>query len=522
MMKRVLALLLALLLLIGSGGPLPFAAAETRGEAETDAETDEEAEEAPEEAEPEGPEEDGIVVRFVDPTGTVERRVDFGETLVLEPGPEIEGYTFLGWQDAWGNWEARESLRVWESAAYYAVYAMALGGEDEHTPYLPLDSEGAFRPSETMTRRDAVRLIYRLLNTELVGDGTFLDVRRGDACYKATATLKSLGALSGSRFYPDDTITRRELLEILSHFYPICREPVSFSDLSETDPSYPAFALAAARGWIDEGEARPDEELTRLEAAHIFNIIQGRSGDSERRIELVGTLPDVSMHDPWYWDAAEAAIPHDYEIEEDGERWLTSEGFPLRKEGLYYDGVILHAVDSSGSAVIDDWYNNVYFNARGEASSGMPELDERIHAVLAEQVDPATMSQLQMLQNLYFYTVFNFYYSRVNMHEFGETGWEAQEAYDMLRTNRGNCYGFAALFGCLARAIGCDVTVYSGEVIGSGEVALTPHAWVEINFDGDIRLFDPEMEMASAFEGYLRFFNQELDPIYEIFRYRHA
>lgn len=514
-LQRALAALLCLILALSV---VTAAAAEEAEAAEPETEAAAEAEES-EAAESPAPEPRQVTVRFIDPTGETELTLDFGSVLTVEDGPEIEGYTFRGWQDAWGRWELRGSLHIWEDTEYYAVYAMALGKSPEHGPYLYLDAEGAFHPNDPMSRRIAARIIYRLLDTKLVGDGVFLDVEKNDICRKAVATLKSLGALSGSRFYPDDTITRRELFEILSHFYPICRETPAFTDLSRDDPAYPAFALALQEGWIEGDAADADREITRIEAAHIFNRIQGRGGDSEERMELVGTITDVSRLNPWFWDVAEAVIPHDYELDDSGEHWTKSEAIPLHEPGMYFDGVKLRAADEKGSAIVDGWFKGVYFSDTGTVSSGMPELDELLWEILEKTIDPETMDRTDMLEALYLYTVNGFAYSRESRHEYGETGWEAAEAYDMLTHRRGNCYGYAAVFGCLAREIGCDVTVYSGKI--KSESGLIPHAWVEINLDGETRLFDPEMEMSSQYIGYLRFFNQELEEIYKVFDYQH-
>ena len=80
----------------------------------------------------------------------------------------------------------------------------------------------------------------------------------------------------------------------------------------------------------------------------------------------------------------------------------------------------------------------------------------------------------------------------------------------MLNNNGGNCYCYAALFYELARFVGYDAQIYSGRVNGeqyefrdyegnnvyAGEMS-TPHAWVEIDIDGENCLFDAEFEYRS-------------------------
>ena len=77
----------------------------------------------------------------------------------------------------------------------------------------------------------------------------------------------------------------------------------------------------------------------------------------------------------------------------------------------------------------------------------------------------------------------------------GETGWQTEYAVEMLSTQRGNCYNYAAVFWALARGLGYDAKAYSGSI------SQQPHGWVEIDFDGVTYLFDPELEMAARERG---------------------
>ena len=280
------------------------------------------------------PEQNGLTLVFHGPEETLELELAPGELLVPKPA-ELEGYTFLRWQDASGRPLPAEGAVVWEDADYYPVYAMKLGRAD-HAPYLPLDARGAFHPSFSLTRREVVLILYSLLDTELVGDGRFLDVPEDDPAFHAAATLKTLGAVSGSRLHPDETITRREFLSMLCSFFPETGQDYAFADLDAQDEDYRLFCSAAAQGWIESGpkaEARPDDMLTRLELAVILNTATDRHGDCEHRIEMVGTILDMDRTDPRYWDVAEASIVHTFKGEGEEERWISSEGLPLREPG---------------------------------------------------------------------------------------------------------------------------------------------------------------------------------------------
>ena len=62
----------------------------------------------------------------------------------------------------------------------------------------------------------------------------------------------------------------------------------------------------------------------------------------------------------------------------------------------------------------------------------------------------------------------------------------------MLSRGYGNCYGYAAAFCQLARAIGYDAHAFSGYMGADYD----PHGWVEIEIDGENYYFDPQLEMS--------------------------
>ncbi len=452
-----------------------------------------------------------LTVRLHGPEQTEELQLSPGETLIPPEAP-LEGYTFLRWQDADGQALPAAGAPVWTDGDYYPVYAMRLGRSD-HQPYLPLDENGAFHPNWTMSRREVIDIIYDQLDTSLVGDGRFLDVPDSDPVYYAAATLKQLGALSGSRLHPDETITRQELLGVLCHFFPEGTGDAVFSDLTETDPVYPLFRTAAQRGWLKSGTevaARPDAELTRIEFVCIMNRILNRCGDRDNRWEMIGTIVDVSRNDSRFWEVAEASVPHVSRGEGEDEVWLSCETLPLREEGLFFLGTDLHAIDAQGNPVVNGEYAGLRFDADGIETSGNAELDKQIRALLPGLVDPEKMEPEKMLYYLFDYIVRDYRYRPGHYYPFQEPhGWEAQEALDFLAEKFGNCYSYAALYAELCRAVGFDARAITGAVIG-GRSAISvafkdvhgnymelpprhiPHGWTEIDIDGETYIFDTE------------------------------
>ncbi|MCR5090761.1 MAG: S-layer homology domain-containing protein [Oscillospiraceae bacterium] len=435
--------------------------------------------------------------------------VFYGETASLPAGVELDGYTFLGWEDAEGKLEDRDEFPVYRDTVYVARYSLALETE-KHLAYLETHAEGILDASGTVSMREFVRALYLLLDTDKVGSGRFLDVTEKDSCYKAAATLKDLGVLSGSRLHPDDSLTRGEMLKALCCFFPASEETFSFDDLESHDAFYSCFCTAVSSGWIDSDEplhAGATEEICRGEFAQIMNRVLHRDTKRQLKTADVGSVLDLASSDAYYDDLVEAVVPHEYSIENGLEIWTDSEPMPLHEPGFFFNGVKLHRISEDGSPVVSSSFLGLEFNENGEVTSGDRELDRMLWDILKETVDPDKMEQEEMLRAVYYYVVRNFSYRYGHVYERGAEGWAVKEARRMLENRAGNCYCFAALFYELARFVGYDAKLYSGIVYGEQyeyntedgnlvycPMGYTPHGWVEITIDGVVYLFDPEYE----------------------------
>ena len=436
---------------------------------------------------------EALTVHFITPDGEIIKNTRRGSTVTLDPCEEIENYYFVGWRDAQGNIEKRDSIKVYQNTYYSAVYAVALQ-TDSHKAYLFPNQFGMYMPYEEMTRADAARMFYTLLSIPISGSDCFFDVSKDDPCYDAVCALKELGVVSGSRFHPDEGITRAELLEMLAAFYPASRETFRFADLDEKDSRYPLFCFAAEHDWIDSGtriNADPDHVMTRMETATLMNRVLGRADKPNVVTRQVGYMIDMSQEEEGFWQMAEACVSHDFETEDKVEIWTDSTPIKRAHKGFYLFGMDLYAIDRSGHLVKNGEYNGFTFDEKGVYTSGSAELDEVVRSVLDKLVDES-MDKEEMLHEIYKYTVESFTYRRRHIYAFRDTSWAVDEAYTMLTTKNGNCYNFAATFCMLARAIGYDAKVFSG-LVG---VEHSPHAWVEIDINGKTYVFDPELEFA--------------------------
>ena len=450
------------------------------------------------------------------------QHIPYGAPVILHDPVELEGYTFLGWEDAEGNPETRSTFPIFEDTVLIARYTLPLETE-EHIPYLSADKNGVVDVDAKVTIRDFVKILYKLLNIDLVGSGTFLDVGEKDSCYKAAATLKDIGILEGNELYPDEILRFQEMLELLERFYPASSQTFDFPGLEPTDEAYPVYCTAAAYGWIDPGETtEPFAVVTRGLLAHVVNRVLGRA--SSRPAEpSVGMILDVGPQHPYYADIAEAVIPHSYVRQDNLEVWTGSIPLPVHEPGQFFAGVRLHCILEDGTPLRNTSYGGQTYNMNGELTTGDADLDRRLWAILKDNVDPAVMTQDEMLYQLYDWICRNFAPCTDTLYPVGAQGWAVKEATRILDKGEASCYGYAALFYELAYMIGYQPVLISGSIYGTqttfesedGEhieahAGYMPYAWVEIKFDGISFIFDPAGE--SQFESYRMYYKRN-DPV---------
>ena len=355
----------------------------------------------------------------------------------------LPGLLFFGWQDAAGRAVQPELVAASANADYRAVIYPLL---ENHVPYLFPDENGFLHPDEPLTSAALGKALRALVAPE------------------AIAYLPSLSA-DGSEYTPE---TFRDVLLTL----------------------FPAAQVDAALAGNDSADV-----ISRRSAAVVFNRLLGRTGDEIITLRRDAFLPpDVSDAMPDYRDLLEASVSHT----EDpwGEAWSECEVPGCYAPGfLALDG-LLYYIQDNGAILTDGEQNGFTFGPDGVYTCGDTELDAYVVDILRgiARENPGA-EPLDLLLEAYRYARDSFTYFRKAPLTYGETGWQTEYALDMLRTLRGNCYNYAAVFWALARGLGYDATAYSGSI------SQQPHGWVEIPFDDEIFMFDPELEMAARERG---------------------
>lgn len=164
----------------------------------------------------------------------------------------------------------------------------------EAVPFVQGYEDNTVRPDNSITREEAIALLYNLVSNTDKGQASanaskFNDVVSGSWSTQAILYFLDKGLVNGyedGAFRPAASITRAEFVTILAKFYTGDSNSTSGISFADADSHWAqkAIVLAASTGWIngyEDGSFRPDREITRAEAVTILNRVLGRTIDKE-------------------------------------------------------------------------------------------------------------------------------------------------------------------------------------------------------------------------------------------------
>jgi hypothetical protein len=372
----------------------------------------------------------------------------------------------------------------------------------EHIKYLD-GSRGLFRPDDALTRSDAARMFFDLLIDKKVPIIEYFSDLVGSDCYNEANALAGLGIFNGydGVFGPEKPISRAEFVTVLTRFFDmggyVPKENL-FSDVPKGAWFEKAAAFAAESGFVygnADGAFLPDGDVTRAETAVIMNRVLGRSCDIDASASAnIRVFIDVPV-DYWaFYDITEASIGHEYirDIKENGEKWtdwnVETLGLP---HGYYSHGAELFYVTDDGVFLRGDGYEGHFFDMSGRYISWNDELDVILKGIINENTTP-DMTKYQKRETLYKYVRDNYSYMKRPLVAKDERGWELNYALNFFKSGVGNCYSFSAGYGLLLKRIGYNVNF----IVGTVGTNRSPHGWVEVIEDGDVRNDDVELDMS--------------------------
>lgn len=337
-----------------------------------------------------------------------------------------------------------------------------------------LGGRGEFRPERGATRLELFTALGGMLRDLPQETAGFTDLRPGSAGCEAAAGLTAAGILPSEdgAVRPGDAVTRGELGHILR------RLGLSLSGAAgERAAALSAEVLAGAAA-PEGGAADPEEAVTRAELAMVLVRLVGREPDGVRLFLAERLPPDVALDDYAWAYIADA---------------VTAGTVPAPEPGVHRAYGWLYAVWEDGTLIRDMDWGVWTFGPDGRYTTGSEALDGYLENALAESGADGLTGR-DALEAAYLYIKYHGEYivrpEDEDVLEPGVMGWEYERAERFFRYGGGTCYGYAAAFGLMARALGETAYIVSAEV----NQFHGAHAFVVIPEDGIDWVYDVELE----------------------------
>lgn len=222
------------------------------------------------------------------------------------------------------TWTLNSKVEV-EELTLYPVLNIGLNYSD-HFSYMVGYGDGTVRPDGNVTRAEVASMILRLMTNDsrdkfFTKTNSFSDVKAGAWYNNAVSTLANAGVINGYKdgtFRPDQNITRAEFSAMIGRMF--SAEYVGSPIFGDTNGHWAEdfISLLAKLGIIngdENGNANPDANLTRAEAAAMCNRLLGRSPDEHSADSCKGEIivfKDCAAGQWYYADMTEATNSHNY------------------------------------------------------------------------------------------------------------------------------------------------------------------------------------------------------------------
>lgn len=209
------------------------------------------------------------------------------------------------------------SLNTAEHTAYIQ------GSNGNFRPEAPLSRAEAVAMLARLSTDEKGNLLY----SEKGGTGGFSDVTEGAWYASYVSFAAEYGIVNGypdGTFRPEQSVSRAELVKLIAAYFHVTDVgDVSFPDVPADYWAADSIALAAQKGWVSgypDGTFRPDQSVSRAEAVKILNHALGRIASHR---EVLMPFSDVEEGHWAYNEIVEASISHAYESDGQQEQWLS-------------------------------------------------------------------------------------------------------------------------------------------------------------------------------------------------------
>ena len=262
------------------------------------------------------------------------------EVTVLDSGDlSRKGYIFKGWNtkaDGSGtSYKSEDKFNITEDTTLYAQWEKEVLDKLNHNAYLIGYPDGTVQPDGNITRGEVSAIYFRLLTEEArkdywKTDNKYTDVSKEAWYNNEVSTLSNLGVIKGypaGDFKPDGDITRAEFASMTARFL-ADKVKATNGKLNDIEGHWAKEDInrLVAEGIIEgygDGSFKPEQNITRAEAARIVNGILERTPHKDGLLEDMKLWPDNNEKAWYYLDIQEATNTHEYEREtnKDPEKW---------------------------------------------------------------------------------------------------------------------------------------------------------------------------------------------------------
>ncbi|MDU5275511.1 MAG: S-layer homology domain-containing protein [Peptoniphilus lacydonensis] len=153
-------------------------------------------------------------------------------------------------------------------------------------PYMAGVSENKFYPNEKITRAEAASVLKRVIDEKSNANdfSSFKDVREDAWYYDDLVFIEKEGLISGyedGTFKPNEAMTRAQFASMMANYLKLeeGNNPIDFKDVKENYWAKDAINTLSSHGIMvgkSKDEFKPNDKITRAEAATIFNKVLDR------------------------------------------------------------------------------------------------------------------------------------------------------------------------------------------------------------------------------------------------------
>ena len=153
-------------------------------------------------------------------------------------------------------------------------------------PYMSGIAKDKFAPDEKITRAEAASVLKRVINDKASANdiSSFRDLKESDWFYDNIVFIEKAGLISGyddGTFRPREAMTRAQFASMMANYLklPMGNNPIDFKDVKDNFWARDAINTLSSQGIMvgkSKNEFKPNDKITRAEAATIFNKVLDR------------------------------------------------------------------------------------------------------------------------------------------------------------------------------------------------------------------------------------------------------